>query len=149
MNKLIIYEPPRGQGRPRFTSKPFPRAYESANDKAYKKSVIKAFREQKDEGKVITLDDMKKPLEVKIWAFMAIPKSTTKAQRKLIEIGQVKPAKKPDLDNIAKILLDALQGEMFLCDDKQIIKLEVSKHYAIDNKPRVEIEINYLDGGEN
>ena len=145
MNRLIVNEPPRGQGRPRFASKPFPHAYETDSDKKYKQSVIKAFREQKEQGKVITLEDTEKPLEVKITAYMTIPKSTTKAQRKLINEGKIYPSKKPDCDNIAKIIIDALANEMYLADDKNILKLEVTKHFAIDDTPRVEVEINYFD----
>ena len=43
---------------------------------------------------------------------------------------------KPDLDNLAKIILDSLNGIAF-DDDKQVVKLEVEKYYS--DRPRAEI----------
>ena len=45
---------------------------------------------------------------------------------------------KPDTDNIAKSILDSLNGIAYL-DDKQVIKLVVEKYYA--EVPSVSIEI--------
>lgn len=42
--------------------------------------------------------------------------------------GKIWPAKKPDSDNIAKVVLDALNGIAYH-DDTQIIKLSVTKAY--------------------
>ena len=53
--------------------------------------------------------------------------------------------KKPDCDNIAKIILDSLNGIAFK-DDNQVSKLEVNKVYGTEDK--VEVEIIYLDKEE-
>ena len=147
MNKLIVYGQPHPMQRPRFSSRGgIVHTYPTLKDKRYKKDIQDAFEEQKEQGKVITLEDTEKPLEVKIWAFMAIPKSTAKAQRKLIEEGKILPTKRNgDCDNIAKIIIDALAGYMFMADDSRVVHLEVTKHFAIDDTPRVEVEIDYLD----
>jgi Holliday junction resolvase RusA-like endonuclease len=51
-------------------------------------------------------------------------------------------AVKPDADNIAKSVLDAVEKAGIICDDKQIALLTVGKHYAmIDEQPRVEVRI--------
>ena len=50
----------------------------------------------------------------------------------------VKPLVKPDLDNIAKGICDALNGIAWK-DDKQITDLYVGKRY--DENPRVEVDI--------
>lgn len=144
-NKLVINQKPRGQGRPRFTSKPYPHAYESVADKKYKKEIVKTFNEQLKQGNVIILDDVKKPLEVLILAYLPIPKSVTKTQRKLIDEGKIKPSKKPDADNIAKIVIDALTGLAWIADDKSINSLYVRKEFSTDDNPRVEIIYDYLD----
>jgi Holliday junction resolvase RusA-like endonuclease len=47
------------------------------------------------------------------------------------------PSVRPDIDNYAKAILDALNGVMW-ADDGQIVQLTVSKSYG---EPRVEIEI--------
>jgi Holliday junction resolvase RusA-like endonuclease len=41
-----------------------------------------------------------------------------------------KPCKKPDIDNIAKTYLDAMNGVIFV-DDTQVIDLHVKKLYSV------------------
>ncbi len=83
------------------------------------------------------------PLEnriyVKIVAYLKIPKNTTKKNRDLIDQGVLSPTKKPDIDNIVKIILDAL-NKMAFKDDNQITKLEIEKVYAEEEKIYVKIE---------
>ena len=51
-------------------------------------------------------------------------------------------ANKPDADNIAKSVLDAVEKAGIILDDKQIALLTVGKHYAmIHEEPRVEVRI--------
>ena len=51
-------------------------------------------------------------------------------------------AVKPDADNIAKSVLDAIEKAGIIGDDKQIALLTVGKHYAmIHEEPRVEVRI--------
>jgi len=57
--------------------------------------------------------------------------------------GVTRPTKKPDADNIAKIILDSLNGIAYT-DDSQVVNLKIEKHYS--EKPRVEIEITELGG---
>lgn len=88
-----------------------------------------------------------KPLEnelvVSIKAYFEIPKSVSKKKREQMLKGSIRPTIKPDLDNIAKSILDAL-NKLAYVDDKQIVFLEVEKFY--DESPRVELmveEISY------
>ena len=76
------------------------------------------------------------PLNAKITAFFKIPKRTTKRDTLKMIKGEIIPTKKPDLDNIAKTVLDALNGVAFH-DDKQIATLFVEKYYS--DAPRVEV----------
>lgn len=48
------------------------------------------------------------------------------------------PQKKPDTDNIAKIVLDALNGLAYP-DDKQVVELQVLKTYDLDGYVEVEL----------
>lgn len=59
----------------------------------------------------------------------APPHSATKKMRKDMLDWQLKPAKKPDIDNIVKVIADALNGVAYR-DDVQITDLHVSKRYA-------------------
>lgn len=80
-------------------------------------------------------------LEVRIAAYYDIPKSTSKSKRQQMLSGILLPTKKPDIDNIAKCILDALNGVAFH-DDTQVVKLCMEKFYA--EKPRVEVEIQEI-----
>ena len=79
----------------------------------------------------------KEPLAMYITAFYQMPKSMTKADRKLAGCGKLHPTKKPDADNIAKVICDALNGVAY-GDDTQIIKMNVLKAYTEEN-PRVQV----------
>lgn len=83
----------------------------------------------------------KEPLKMSIEAYFPIPASTTKRDRERIDLGYLWPTKKPDADNIAKVICDALNGVAY-GDDTQIIILEVLKDFTEEN-PRVEV---YLEG---
>lgn len=69
------------------------------------------------------------PLEVNIVFYMPIPKSYSKKQKVEILSGRLKHTKKPDIDNLIKSVLDALNGLAY-ADDSQIIKVTAVKRYA-------------------
>lgn len=81
----------------------------------------------------------KEPLAMKIVALFEIPKSFTKKQRADIENGLLYPTKKPDVDNLAKVVCDALNDVAYK-DDTQIIDLHILKFYTTQ-RPRVIVEI--------
>lgn len=68
-------------------------------------------------------------VKVEISALFEIPKSTKKADKELMLQNKINPTKKPDIDNIVKIILDSMNGVAFK-DDIQITKLDVEKMYA-------------------
>lgn len=70
-----------------------------------------------------------KALSVKIWIYIKPPKSTSKKKQQAMLRCEIKPLKRPDIDNISKNILDALNGIVY-ADDKQIVSLLVSKAYA-------------------
>ena len=78
------------------------------------------------------------PLAVDIIAFYEVPKSYSKKKKQEMLDGQLYPTKKPDIDNIAKCVLDAL-NKLAYRDDTQVVRLHMEKHY--DQVPRVEVEI--------
>lgn len=77
-------------------------------------------------------------LSAKITAYFPIPKSASKKNRELMMCGLMCPTKKPDADNIAKSVLDALNGIAYY-DDSQIVRLVVEKWYSVE--PRVVVSI--------
>lgn len=78
-------------------------------------------------------------VKIKIIAYIEIPKNMTKKDKELVQAGALSPTKKPDIDNIVKIVLDAL-NKMAFKDDNQITKLEVEKIYAEEEKIVVRVE---------
>ena len=78
-------------------------------------------------------------LFVKIVAYFNIPRNTSKKNTALMLDGSISPTKKPDIDNIVKIVLDSM-NKMAFKDDNQITKLEVEKIYSEKEKIYVRIE---------
>lgn len=80
-----------------------------------------------------------KALKVQIDVYFAIPKAFNKQKHLKALQGEIRPITKPDCDNIAKNINDALNG--IACpDDKQIACLIINKHYAEAEKVKVRIE---------
>ena len=78
-------------------------------------------------------------IKINIIAYFSIPKTTKKADINEMLENTISPTKKPDIDNIVKIILDAL-NKMAFKDDNQITKLEVEKKYSLEDKVYVKIE---------
>lgn len=74
-----------------------------------------------------------------ILAYFEIPKSTSKKKREQMLRNEIRPTKKPDIDNITKIILDALNKFVYK-DDTQVVSLIVDKYYAETPKVVVKIE---------
>lgn len=86
-----------------------------------------------------------RPCEVEIVALYDIPKSYSKKKRLLCLEGHVTP-NKPDADNIAKSILDGMNGVCFK-DDVQVHTLTVKKQYTEDC-PCVKVTVWYELGEE-
>lgn len=69
------------------------------------------------------------PLAVVIDAIYPVPKSAPAKERIRMTSGEIPPTVRPDVDNVAKLVLDALNGTAYL-DDSQVVSLRVSKRYA-------------------
>lgn len=124
---------PVGKGRPRFRRMGnFVQTYTPGKTAEYEKLVRLRFQ---NAGGVIT----EKPVRVEIAAFFTPPKSTKKKQKAEMLANLILPMKKPDCDNIAKIILDAL-NQIAYKDDSQVVELSVKKRYASEAKVIVHIE---------
>ena len=123
----------KGKARPRvntYTCK----AYTPENTKDYEMLIKQYFKLKYP--RYVPLENR---VSVKIVAQFKIPKNATKKDKQLIEEGVLSPAKKPDIDNIIKIILDAL-NKMAFKDDNQITKLEIEKIYGLDERIYVKID---------
>lgn len=117
----------KGKERPRINTYTCT-AYTPNNTKDYENLIKQYFKIKYP--RYVPLENR---VSVKIMAYFKIPKSTTKKDKALIEEGKLSPTKKPDIDNIVKIILDAL-NKMAFKDDNQITKLEIEKFYTEDEE---------------
>lgn len=70
--------------------------------------------------------------------YFPIPESYSKSKKQRIAAGEIKHTKRPDVDNCAKAILDAL-NEVAYKDDAQIVESHITKHYAVDGETRVDV----------
>jgi len=83
-------------------------------------------------------EPLETPVGVYLYIRLPIPKSHSKKRTEDCLKGLEKPIKKPDIDNLAKSLLDGMNGVVFK-DDSQIISLHCTKVYA--SEPGVDIMV--------
>ena len=82
------------------------------------------------------------PVELDIVAHFEPTKSTSKKKRALMLEGKELPLKKPDMDNIVKVIADALNSVAYH-DDTQVYKLSARKEYS--EKEGVTVTLRALD----
>ena len=122
-----------GKGRPKVNTMTAI-AYTPAKTKDYEE-LIKQYFIIKHRG----VEPLEGRICVTIKAFIGVSKSTSKKEKLEMLEGNISPTKKPDIDNIAKIVLDALNKLAFR-DDNQITKLNVEKVYSEEEKIYIKIE---------
>ena len=116
---------PKGKGRPRFSRVGnFTKVYTDKQTLSYE-AMIATFAKQAMGGS----EPIKTPVAVFLYVRLPIPQSYPKKRKEACLNGSEKPCKKPDIDNIAKTYLDAMNGVIFV-DDTQVIHLHVKKVYA-------------------
>ena len=112
----------RGKGRPRLTKSGH--AFTDEKTRNYE-NLVKLLAMQAMENAGAQMTD--KPVKATINAYFEIPKSYTKKKVQAIINGEIKPGK-PDLDNLAKSLLDGCNKIIFK-DDVQIYAIFATKSY--------------------
>jgi Holliday junction resolvase RusA-like endonuclease len=82
--------------------------------------------------------DDKQPLCMEVKAEYMIPASASKAKRAAMARGEIRPMKKPDWDNVGKVVSDAL-NKLAYRDDTQIVDCTVRKFYS--ERPKITVKI--------
>lgn len=136
MTEFTVLANPRGKGRPRFTRQGH--VYIDSETRAYERQIRHAFLAAGG----VTVSGQ--PVAVIIRAFHRVPKSWTLARQRAALSGEMPAVCKPDADNIAKAVLDALNG-LAWADDRQVVSLHITKGYGVT--PRLEIAV-VPEGGE-
>ena len=128
MIKFFVPGQPVGKGRPRFTKTGRP--YTPKKTAEYESHVEWTARKAMwDNGRQTATDA---PCAVFIDATYEIPPSYSKRRKVQCYAGEITPGK-PDVDNVQKAILDALNGVVYL-DDKQVVLTMAVKRYARENE---------------
>lgn len=133
--KFTVLGEPAGKGRPRFSRQgQFVRTYTPEKTVAYEDLVKLEYHRQCNGFRF----DDGQPLDMRVTAYYSIPKSASKKKRQAMLDHKVRPMKKPDNDNIVKMVQDAL-NQIAYRDDVQIVDCQLRKFFSDD--PRVVITI--------
>ena len=139
MVKFTVYGEPKAKGRPRVSvrksadgEKTFARAYTPKQTVIYENLVKTTYQQIVGEVK------LEGEISAEIVGVFPIPKSVSKKKRQMMINGEILHTKKIDCDNLAKIILDSLNGVAY-DDDKQVVRLYVEKIYG--EQPRVEVTL--------
>jgi len=115
---------PVPKGRPRFSKVGgFMRSYTPKKTSDYETEV------RTQAQAVMTREPLETPLAVYLYFRLPIPRSHSKKRQEACLTGSERPIKKPDIDNLAKSVLDGLNGVVWH-DDSQIVSLPLTKVYA-------------------
>lgn len=136
----------RGQGRPRSAViGGHVSVYESSEDRSYKGLIqLHAMDAMRQQGLKASGDAPEKGYRVSIVVVKAVPRSFSKKRRAMALSGIISPCSKPDLDNIAKIFLDAMNGVVWR-DDSAVTELSVRKVYGETDKVSIAVRSGAMD----
>ena len=144
--KFVVYGEPQGKGRPRFTTrynpetgKSYSKARTPENTIIYENLVRTEYGIQTRNFR-FTDEAM---LDMRILAYYSIPKSVSKKKKAQMLTGMIRPTKKPDMDNVMKVVADSLNNLAYR-DDTQIVDAQCRKFYS--EEPRVEVIIRQVGG---
>jgi Holliday junction resolvase RusA-like endonuclease len=137
---ITIPGEPIAQGRPRFsTHGKFARAYDPKKSREGKDAIKYFVSTKMDED---LLEPLEGALHMRVQFGIMLPKSQ---ERKRTPVPRKWRTKKPDLDNLVKLVKDACSGIVYL-DDNQIVKLSAEKiQCAQGEKPFTRIQFVQLD----
>lgn len=127
---FVIPGRPTGKARPRVTKWG---THNTETTVLYENLVKLKFQE------AYKVNPVECPLKVDIYCYYGIPKGTSKIKTTAMLQVKIRPTVKPDVDNIAKIITDALNSVAYK-DDKQIVELSVKKYYSDIEHVKVYIE---------
>lgn len=132
---FIIPGEPMGKGRPKFSGG---HAYTPERTRSYEDAVRYYYQAQchhdpfpKDCALCVTIE-----------AIFGMAKADSVKKRQVKLCGMLNPTKRPDFDNVGKIICDALNG-LAWHDDAQITTAHIIKRYGVE--PCVKVWISKED----
>ena len=130
---ITVFGEPSPKGRPRFFKKGnFVGTYTDKKTREAENDFLnQAISMRPDKP----LEDA---LDIRILVYRSIPKNLSKKKRAEAIANTLRPVKRPDFDNYAKMVCDSL-NKIFWKDDSQIVSCFVAKYYA--EQPKVVVMI--------
>lgn len=118
---FVVDGRPVGKARPRWVRG---HMYTPESTREYEKKIRECY--EQSGGKKFPEDCY---IGVHVICYYPIPKSAPKKKLMDMRQGVLRPAVKPDIDNVLKTVLDGLNGVAYE-DDKQVVRCSISKHYG-------------------
>ena len=124
---ITLQGSPQGKGRARsFIRGGHIGHYTPEKTRTYEGMIRTAAMQELAHMRQLAFDE---PVEFILRAIFPVPASWSERKRQQAITGEIKPGKKPDLDNIAKAWNDALNGVAYR-DDSLICKMTLDKRYG-------------------
>lgn len=132
---VVIPGEPKAKARPRF-SRSSGRAYTpAATEQAEQSFQSRSWVALREAG---WTEPHKGPISVEVVCVLAVPASWAKAKKAQALSGELSPTGRPDVDNYAKLVMDALNGIAWV-DDAQVVQLSVGKRYGEQPETRLHL----------
>ena len=132
---IVVEGTIRGKQRPQFKKKTG-KAFTPNQTINYENWIKQCYIEQSNKL-------LQGAIRARIEIYYSVPKSYSKRKIEAIKDGTDYPMKKPDCDNVVKIVLDSL-NKIAYDDDKQVVELTVLKRWTFDNE-RIEFEMEEVN----
>jgi Holliday junction resolvase RusA-like endonuclease len=132
---FTIPGPPVGKARPRFSRRGAATiAYTPGKTARHEERVALIARSAMRGCRPLT-----GPVQVHVDITMPVPASWSRRRRREAIDRTIAPTVKPDIDNVLKLLLDAMSGICY-ADDRQIVGLTATKFYG--DPPGVRVAVS-------
>lgn len=126
---------PHGKGRPRFARRGnFVQTYTDEKTVSYEDKVRFYALQAMGNAK-----PMEGPVAIYLYIRLPVPGSYSKKRTEACLNGLERPTKKPDWDNVAKSICDAINAIVYL-DDSQIVDVHVTK--VFESVAGVDVVVN-------
>lgn len=131
---FVVDGPPTPKGRPRFSRVGnFTKTYTPKKTKNYEDKVRQSAQQAMNGH-----EPLETPIAIQMTIKLPVPKSYSKKRTSDCLNKFEMPIKRPDWDNVAKAITDAINGVVYV-DDCQIVSASVHKMYGLE--PCVEVYV--------
>lgn len=132
-DKYIIVPGMRGKDRPRFNMRSG-KVYTPSTTTRFEQMVEQCYKTQG--GNYFD----SQPVILSVVLFYKLPQSLSRKRKDAMLEKKEPPLVKPDIDNVVKLVMDALNGVAY-DDDKQVVRQYAEKRYT-DGEPYLAVRVS-------